>query len=337
MILDVISFTKNGQELSEKICRLVREGAIPEITEISLACKWHGAPHDRISVSLDEWTRSAMERKHVLLFIGACGIAVRAIAPYVENKLYDSPVLVCDELGTFVIPLLSGHMGGANELAVKLSEYLGAVPVITTATDLNRKFAVDLFAKENELAVMNKDGIAKVSSKILHGEPVTISIEGYPPKHAVDIVVTSKNKPFDASLLLKPKLYAIGVGCKKGKEAEKLETWICENLDKVGISDKEVFALASIDVKKEEAGLIAWADKQKLPFFTYSAEELSAVSGDFDSSAFVEQQVGVGNVCERAAMRACGDSAELVLRKQSFDGMTIAIAKRTWSVKFDEK
>lgn len=337
MILDVISFTKNGQELSEKVRRLVAERELPEITEVSLACKWHGAEHDRISVSLNEWTRSAMEKKHALLFIGACGIAVRAVAPYVENKLYDSPVLVCDELGTFVIPLLSGHMGGANALAVWLSECLGAVPVITTATDLNGKFAVDLFAKKNQLAVMNKDGIAKVSSKALHGEPVTISIEDYPPKKAVDVVVTSKPQTFDAALTLKPKIYAVGMGCRKGKEPEKISAWICETLDKLGISEQEVFALASIDVKKDEAGFTAWADQRKLPFLTYSAEELSAVSGSFDSSAFVEQQVGVGNVCERAAMKACGDGAELVLRKQSFDGMTIAIAKRKWSVSFDEE
>lgn len=336
MILSVISFTENGQQLAKKLKQIVSLGKIPEITEISVGCKWHGANKDRIDDTLSQWTEQAMRRKHVLLFIGACGIAVRAIAPYIENKLYDSPVLVCDEHGSFVIPLLSGHMGGANALAVQLAFLIGAVPVITTATDRNEKFAIDLFAKKNQLAVMNKEGIAKVSSKVLHGEPVSIFIEAYPPEHAVDVVITSENRNFDTALLLKPKRYAVGIGCKKGKNTEAIDAWICENLSKAGILPEEVFALASIDRKKEESGLAAWADKWKIPFFTYSAGELSAVSGDFASSAFVEKQVGVGNVCERAAVKACGDGGELILRKQSSDGMTIAIAKRKWSVKFDE-
>lgn len=95
---------------------------------------------------------------------------MRAIASSVNNKLKDSPVIVIDELGKFVIPILSGHMGGANELAVLLAELMNATPVITTATDINNKFAVDVFAKKCRLAIVNKDGIAKVSSKVLAGK-----------------------------------------------------------------------------------------------------------------------------------------------------------------------
>lgn len=345
MILSIISFTENGIRLSRQIETLA--GELPEITEIKVATKWGGAKEKPecppyVTCRCGEWAGKQMGERNALLFIGACGIAVRAIAPYVDNKLYDSPVLVADELGTYVIPLLSGHMGGANELAAALAEHLSALPVITTATDLNHKFSVDIFAKKNHLAVMNKDGIAKVSSKVLRGEEIKMSIENYPPKTPVDIVVTSdiqkvEKNYFDASLVLMPKIYAIGMGCRKGKEPEKIEEFIKETLLENKIPEEQVFALSSIDVKKKEEGFLSWTRRRKLPFLTYSAEELTQVPGDFTPSAFVKSQVGVDNVCERAALCACGESGELILRKQAKDGMTIAIAKKTWSVNINEK
>ena len=139
-----------------------------------------------------------------------------------------------------MIPILSGHVGGANELAVSLAEKIGAKPVITTATDIHNQFAIDMFAKKNGLTIVNKDGIAKVSSKVLSGKHITMSIEQghfekngklpreielveYPPLQKVDVVISSENKEFDTMLLLGPKEYAGGIGCKKGKEADKIE------------------------------------------------------------------------------------------------------------------
>lgn len=138
-----------------------------------------------ISQNILDWTAAQMSEKKALIFIGACGIAVRAIASSVNNKLKDSPVIVIDELGQFVIPILSGHVGGANELAVLLAALMNATPVITTATDINNKFAVDVFAKKCRLAIVNKDGIARVSSKVLAGKVVTLSVdrEHIPAKH----------------------------------------------------------------------------------------------------------------------------------------------------------
>lgn len=118
-----------------------------------------------VQESVSVWAGEQMAAHHALVFVGACGIAVRAIAPWITDKLHDSPVLVMDEQGQYVIPLLSGHVGGANELAVRLAGELGAVPVITTATDLHGSFAVDLFAKRNDLWIHNREGIARVSAK----------------------------------------------------------------------------------------------------------------------------------------------------------------------------
>ncbi|MBQ2801358.1 MAG: cobalt-precorrin 5A hydrolase [Lachnospiraceae bacterium] len=354
MSLSIVSFTKNGINLSEKIAKTLWETEYRLFTKCSTYSQEkpsHGIQF--VDKSIGKWAKEEMEKGNSLLFIGACGIAVRAIAPYITDKLYDSPVLVIDEKGRYLIPILSGHMGGANELAVFIGTKIGAEPVITTATDINQKFAVDMFAKKNELSIVNKDGIAKVSAKVLSGHNITISIEPghfendcklpkgvhivpYPPTQKVDVVVTSEDIESDTVILLKPKEYVIGMGCRKGKEAEKIKAFIMRSLWKVGISQSQIAKLASIDLKSNEPGLLMWSRKEKIPFITYTAKELQVVKGEFQTSDFVKEKIGVDNVCERAALKACEPEGKLIYKKHAEDGMTIAIAKREWRVKFDE-
>lgn len=353
MKLSIISFTQNGIVLSKSIAKLL------DGIEYTLYTKYKASYQEEQTVrfvtqSIGEWAKEQFEERNALLFIGACGIAVRAIAPHITDKLHDSPVLVMDEKGEYVISILSGHVGGANELAISLAEKTGAKPVITTATDVHNQFAIDLFAKKNGLTIVNKDGIAKVSSKVLSGKRITMAIEHghlgkigklpgkielveYPPLQKVDVVISSENREFDTMLLLVPKEYAVGIGCKKGKEIEKIEDFIIRHLQRVGIIPIQVFGMASIDVKRDEPGLLAWSRKEKIPFITYTAEELKSVKGDFHRSEFVQEQVGVDNVCERAAMKMCEPGGELIYEKHAEDGMTIAIAGREWRVHFDEK
>lgn len=357
MKLCVISFTSRGFELSKRVKACQNE--VDAVESVEIATKWSGAQESASdnyeTTPIGVWAGIQMKQKHGLLFIGACGIAVRAIAPYVTDKLLDSPVLVLDELGRYIIPILSGHMGGANTLALALSRCLGAEPVITTATDLNQKFAVDLFAKRNQLAVMNREGIAAVSSRLLHGNEVTIAIEtghftgtklpeglrmlSYEQASEADILVTSERKEWKqwkGLLLLRPKVYALGMGCRRGKETEEWKRFVKRVLSEANISEKEIFALASIDRKAEEVCFLEWSRETQVPFVTFSANELSEVLGVFQSSDFVKAQVGVENVCERAAKKACGETGMLVIPKQAEHGMTIAAAKRDWSVTFDE-
>lgn len=353
MKLSIISFTENGILLSERIAELLNETEYALYTKCRDCCKERNVVQF-VTQSIGEWAKEQFEEKNALLFIGACGIAVRAIAPYITDKLHDSPVLVIDEKGQYVIPLLSGHVGGANELAVFIAEKIDAKPVITTATDINDKFAIDLFAMKNGFTIVNKDGIAKVSSKILAGKSITMSIENghlekgvklpkgielieYPPLQKVDVVITSEDREFETAILLRPKEYVIGVGCRKGKEADRIENFIMNHLQKTGISLEKVFGMASIDVKKDEPGFLAFSRKNRLHFITYTAEDLLRVEGEFHTSEFVREQVGVDNVCERAALNMCGTEGKLVYEKQAEDGMTIAIAKREWRVSFDEE
>ena len=151
----------------------------------------------------------------------------------------------------------------------------------------------------------------------------------------MDIVVTSEQKPFAAAILLKPKRYVLGVGCRKGKSYGELDAFIRKRLDMLGIQAWQIYAIASIVQKKGEPGLLEWSRRNRAPFLTYTAQELKSVDGEFSESAFVKGQVGVGNVCERAAVKACGESGGcLLLHKQAENGMTLAIAKREWKVCF---
>ena len=355
MGLSIISFTENGMHLSIEILEKLEKEEVAIYTKCSRAKETEILSFVQfVEQTIDNWTREQMERKNSLLFIGACGIAVRAIAPYIADKLQDSPVLVMDERGKYIIPILSGHVGGANEIAMQIASKIGAIPVITTATDINEKFAVDLFAKRNNLHIVNREGIAKVSSKVLAGKKITISIEtghfekgssfpkeiqivSYPPKQSVDVVITTEERKLDTLLFLKPKEYAIGMGCKKGKEIEKIEALIQKSLQKNSISKNQVFALASKDCKKEEEGLLTLSKKENIPFLTFTAKQLQKAKGTFQSSDFVKEQVGVDNVCERAAFMACKGFGKLIYQKHAEDGITIAIAKREWRVTFDEE
>ena len=162
MILRVCAFSDAGRRLAARLA-----AAFPdEIVDVRDS-----------QTPLDAWVADAFASNLPLIFVGACGIAVRAVAPFVKDKTLDSPVVVVDERGRYAIPILSGHLGGANRLAEELARRIGAEAVVTTATDVNGLFAVDVFAAENAFHVENRDGIVRVSSKLLAGERIDVSID----------------------------------------------------------------------------------------------------------------------------------------------------------------
>lgn len=344
----VICFTERGAELANRIKGAESAGGIkPEYkTEVmaegfrceysfELYAKYEGFDSNKytrikpVTESLNAWTLSMQKNKYALIFISAMGIAVRAIAGGLESKLSDSPVVVVDELGLHAIPVVSGHVGGANELAIFISNSIGAVPVITTATDIEEAFSVDLFAKENGLRIHNKDGIKKVSAKALEGKPIRLCIENYPPKKA-DIIVSGDEKykamKDECDILLCPKKYAVGIGCRRGTEFEDLKAFFEKVLTINGIKPDEVGAIASIDLKADEEGIIELGRFYRIPFITYTSELLEKAAGDFTESDFVKEKTGVGNVCERAAVLLTGNRGVILQDKYSENGMTLAIA-----------
>lgn len=317
MRIRILYFTDKGKVLAERL----KEG-LPG----------HDAAIVPKGVPLASVCGDAFAENEALVFVGAVGIAVRAIAPYVHDKLTDPPVIVIDENGNYVIPLLSGHVGGANSLALEIAGILGAQPVITTATDVSGAFSVDLFAKENDLRIANREGIAKVSSSALEGKPVTICIKDYPPEEPVDVLIAdeeaAKGLKDSSKIALCPKRYAIGMGCRRGKSYEELRYFAEGVLHDNGIEINDAGCIATIDVKKDEEGLKRLSQAWRMPLITFDAGLLAKAEGSFSHSETVLEKVGVDNVCERAAMLAAGTGARLKVRKTAHDGMTVAVAER---------
>ena len=323
-----ICFTRGGKQIIERINqKYLEQGAEPMEAYLSSDKVEPGEGFCKVEGPLGAWTAEHFHPGNGLLFIGAVGIAVRALAGLPKDKLSDCPVVVMDDTAQFVIPILSGHAGGANGWAVEIAAMLGAVPVITTSTDRNEAFSVDTFAMERRLTITEKEGIRKVSVKALEEKKVTLSIKNYPPKQPVDLIIADKTDA-ECTLLLKPKPYTVGVGMKKNKDAGEAEAFLLDTLKDLEIPVSDVYALCTIDIKEDEPALLVMRDKYRIPVFSFDRELLEKAEGDFTASEFVREQVGVDNVCERAAVLGAGPGAELILRKQARDGMTIAVAKR---------
>jgi cobalt-precorrin 5A hydrolase len=298
LVIRTVYFTENGRETLVRLNSAASDFIFEEKPQ---------------EANLKLWTLECFKQHLPILFIGSTGIAVRTIASFVENKLTDSPVLVVDELGQNVIPVLSGHYGGANEIAVGLAAAINATPIITTATDINGAFAVDVFAKKNGLRITNKDKIKEVSSKVLKGEKLRF----FEDRNHIKI----------DDLELVPKRIVLGIGCKKGKSFQDLKEFINESYDDKYLREN-LYGICSIDVKEGELGLIKLAQYYGVDFKVFSAEKLQGIPGDFQESDFVSDTVGVGNVCERAAICGAGKGAVLVKNKIAKNGITLAEARR---------
>ena len=242
-----------------------------------------------------------------LIFICATGIAVRMIAPHIVSKLSDPAVIVIDERGQNVISLLSGHVGGANELTLKIAAEINANPVITTATDIENKIAVDSFAGKLGLRPEPKAAIKAINAAVLRDEPVYL---------------TAGN----VRLNLNPLKLIAGVGCKRGTSAESIFQALTAACALINQPVERINLLASVDLKRDEVGLLEVAKALDIEIKFFSAAELAKKITDYklSESQFVKKTIGVGNVCEAAAL-CCVNSARFALTKKSFDGVTVAL------------
>lgn len=339
--LVILSFTRKGCSLSKSL-----GGALSEmgyICENYAPHRFAGEPGIKTLEKDAKGFVGGHWGEYSFLFIGAAGIAVRYIAPWVSDKFHDSAVLSMDEKGEYVIPLLSGHVGGGVELAKRIAVCVGAVPVITTATDIQNKFAVDVFAKENHLHIGSKNLAKEISAAILEGRTVgfysVLPILGELPEELclcgnveelcklhLGIAVSQELIERPHILCLTPQSLAAGIGCKRGTGREVLEERLTKVLESLGASRRQIRAFASIDLKKDEAGIGELAKAYGVPFITYSAEELREVETVSSGSEFVEKITGVDNVCERAARKYFPDG-KMVMPKKKLSGVTLAIVK----------
>ncbi|MEZ4628104.1 MAG: cobalamin biosynthesis protein [Eubacteriales bacterium] len=295
---------------------------------------------------LESWTAEHFSSDDALVFIGAAGIAVRAIAPHVKSKLTDPAVVVFGRARTYSVSL-SGHLGGANELATRIARFFSAILVITTATDQNGVFSVDSWAKKQGLAIINPERIKWVSSRLLAGETVLLSskfpVEGALPAGIVlttdssDILVTWRTRGKAEALKLVPPVITLGVGCRKDTSAEHFEAAFQLMLKKAGCHPAAVKQVCSIDLKAGEPGLVAFCRSHALPFHTFSAPALANAPGKFSGSAFVKSVTGVDNVCERSAVLGCGENGQLLTKKDAEYGITMALAIEPYTVRFAQE
>ncbi len=346
-LLQLIAFTGKGLEVAGRISAGLDAG---EWTcRIGTTLKDHLYS---IGKPLGLWTEEAFANARAIVFVGASGIAVRSIGPFLKSKAVDPAVIVVDDAAHFAIPLVSGHIGGANRLARTIAEIVDAVPVITTATDVNGCFAVDEWAREQGLAICTLAEAKAVSAALLAGKTIgfysDFPVSGVLPEGLVvaadgeiGIAVTldEEASPFATTLRLIPRLVTLGIGCRKGKSAEEIAGAVDLALAGQRISRQAVAGVHSIDVKAEESGLLAFCRERGLLFRTFSAEELRLAEGEFSASAFVAGVVGVDNVCERSAVLDSGSGGyggRLVVRKQAHQGVTVAAAVRgDYRVRFE--
>ena len=293
--------------------------------------------------SLGEWTKRHFAQGAGLVYVGAVGIAVRAIAPYVEKKWEDPAVVAVDECANFAVALLSGHLGGANDLARAIGRACGAQPVITTATDVNGLFPIDQWARRQGLRVENPWAIRAVSARLLAGGTVRLGcpwpIQGEIPPGVeltsgppAEALVTVKDAAGDA-LLLVPNIVVLGVGCRRGTSRAALEAALEQFLARSGLLGSAICGVASIDLKAEEPGLLEFCRSHGWDFQTRGAAELAKVPGAFTPSPFVRQVTGVDNVCERSAAAVSG--GPVLAQKFTAQGVTLAAAQKPLSLTWD--
>lgn len=320
-----------------------------------------------LTASLADWGKQHFAQDDCLIFVGSAGIAVRTIGPLAVSKKTDPAVLVVDDRLQYVIPILSGHLGGANAIACRLAAMTGAEAVLTTATDVHRKLAPDVFAQRNGLKIMDFTAAKLVAAALVRGETITIytdaAVEGAVPDevllagleafadyHGGGAMLISPRKPelIDKPevLWLVPQTVYLGIGLKVGKPEEAVAQAVEACLAQAGVDPAALAGAASIDIKREEAGLLRFAAERQLPLQFFTAAELNQVEGSFTGSAFVKQITGTDNVCERGALLLASVDAEagtpqnngsalLLQPKTAMDGVTAALAMKKGSIRFE--
>ena len=336
----IYSFSLRGAKLSKRITALLKSLDY-HVSNKTVAKYAEEASLEPLLPDHNVACAEDFSRCQLLVFVGAVGIAVRTIAPFIKSKLTDPEVLSIDERGNFVIPLLAGHIGGANEMSRYVAAALGAQACVTTATDVNGLFAVDEWAARNNMVLCSLKAAKDFAAALVAGDKVGLYVDagfevaGSLPKQVeingslpigMAITLSKRLAPFRKSTLrLLPKIVHLGIGCKLNTPLERIEELVLPELERLDLDVRSIAGISSVDLKKDEQGLLAFAKKYNFPAHFYTAEELNALEGDFTPSAFVQSVVGVSNVCERSAVKDAG-GGRLALRKTSRNGVTLAIA-----------
>lgn len=340
--------TPNGVDLAEKIAGKM-EGAVLFFS--------HGLPLQGTTVQrfsgLKKGVTQYFTQYSAHIFIMSTGIVVRVIAPLIQHKTEDPAVLVIDEKGHHVISLLSGHVGGANALTVKVAHLIDSDSVITTATDINGISAIDVLAVEKNLFIENPEAIKYVNMAMIKGDPVEL----YDPYDfltrdlvGMSVIPLEEMHPVrdgnsstgpcagvfiddiridlpGTILILRPSSLVAGIGCNRNTGFDELRDFLFDVLKNYKLSVNSLSGLVSIDLKSDEAGLLELAKSLDVPIEFFSKEQLNRIKTIQNPSILVEKHVGVKSVCEAAAILG-SNQGRLVVPKQNTRNVTVAIARK---------
>jgi len=324
----VITFTQKGDQIAEILGLTLN---------IDLYSK---KKHDNFNFK--EVSKKVMENYKAIIFISSTGIAVRAIAPYLKSKDVDPAVLVIDNSCKFVISLLSGHIGGANEITSEVSNILGAQPIITTATDNLGILAPDMIAKENNLVIDDLKKAKEITSFLVDRKKIGFYDEkgiiqtptGYSSnlEDTSGVLYISSNQRIISELdgYMKPMLklirknIVIGIGCRKNFETLKMRQTVLKMLLEYNIDIRAIKAITTVDVKKDELAINELVDYLKCNLYIFTTDDIRAVQHKFCGSDFVEKTIGVRAVCEPCVELS---GARIIKNKMKLNGMTLCVGE----------
>jgi cobalt-precorrin 5A hydrolase len=346
--------TPNGVKLAKRIVKDL-SGADVYLSDRIIDAKLPANTFQTISEAL----ANNFEKYSGHIFIMSTGIVVRVIAPFIRHKTEDPAVVVVDDQGRHAISLLAGHLGGANMLTHKVAKLLGANPVITTATDVSRKPAIDIVAKAKKLHIENPQAIKAVNmalltdQKIYLHDPYVLLQNDIPntapwPEDGFQAGGTAKTDmqfgdafagvfvddiraalPSEV-LILRPATLVVGIGCNRHTPMEEIKSLLDDVFKKNRLANASLNRVATIDLKADEPGLVELAKYLKVPITFFSREEIKTVAEIQNPSAMVEKHIGVKSVCEAAAILASA-MGTLIVPKQTTANVTVAIARNVFT------
>lgn len=347
----IIAVTARGAAVAQRLMQALGGG------DIFVHEGKSAPPGARTFTSLEALVPQLFARYRRLVFVMAAGIVVRVIAPLVRDKYCDPAVVVVDEMACHAISLLSGHLGGANDLARQVAAALGAAPVITTATDLHGAVAPDVLARRLDMRLEPRTAVKTVNAALAAGRRVvyfvddrcsgadqlerylteqglTVATLAALPHSACDAAVLCTDRVLALAkphVFLRPRTIVVGVGCRRGMAAEGIIGMIKEACRLVGRSSQSVALLCSAELKRDEPGLLAAARHFHAAVRFFAAAELADCMAQYHlaTTTFVYQQIGVGGVCEPAAILGA-DGGPLLLGKTARHGVTVALAAAAW-------
>lgn len=336
----IISVTEKGDILGEKI---------KESLSGDLYCK-----SNILDFKLDTITEKAFEKYDSIIFISSTGIAVRAISKYLKSKDKDPAVVVVDVCNKFSISLVSGHLGGANDLALRISKILNNTPVITTATDNMGILAPDVIAMNNNLIIDDLKIAKVIASRLVNKEEVYFidnrnlvkCPKGYTEIQELKnytLWITNRNEgiykltdkesnkqsylyDIDNSKILRliRRDIVLGIGCRKNTDKDKMYEFVKDSLEKNNIDLRSVALISSIDIKNKEEAILSLKEKLNCNIRFFTKEEIATIEHKYEGSEFVKKSIGVGVVSEPVIELSGGN---IIVKKIKKDGMTLAIGE----------